>query len=229
MILKHSNYSMNRSFIFKCPLCSSIPDSEKEDFLSEVQFSIKNCKKNEWIISQGEEYNYLHILIEGEIKTVMVDEKGDYMHIENIRAPLPLATGFLFATSNKSPVSAIATKDSKIISIPKENVFMLMKKYDAFMHAILTSISNKIQFLSEKVRLISLKTIRAKIAYYLLKESEGKSEFTLGVSKQEIATLFGVSRPALANVMKQLHEEKIIEIDSRRIKIKNRFALQTMF
>ena len=221
--------NMNKSFIFRCPLCNSIPDSEKESFLKEVHFTIKSYDKNEWIISQGEECTALHILIEGEVKTVMVDEKGDFMHIENIKAPLPIASGFLFAGNNKSPVSVIAKKESKIISIPKANVFMLMKKHDTFMHAILSSISNKLQFLSEKVRLTSLKTIKAKIAYYLLKESEGESDFQLKTSKQEIANLFGVSRQALTNVMKQMHEDDIIYMERRKIKIVNRQALKIMF
>lgn len=220
---------MNKSFIFKCPLCNSIPDSEKEDFLNEVHFNIKSYKKDDWIISQGEEFTALHILIEGEVRTVMVDEKGDFMHIENIKAPLPIASGFLFAGNNKSPVSVIAKKDARIICIPKENVFMLMKKHDAFMLAILASISNKTQFLSEKIRLTSLRTIKAKIAYYLLKESEGEDVFQLKTSKHEIANLFGVSRQALSNVMKQLHEDNIINMERRKIKIVKRQTLKTMF
>ncbi|MDD3356642.1 MAG: Crp/Fnr family transcriptional regulator [Dysgonamonadaceae bacterium] len=220
---------MNKSFIFRCPLCNSIPESEKEDFLNDVRFSLKTFAKDDWIISQGEEFTSLYILIEGEIKTVMVDEKGDFMHIENIKAPLPMATGFLFAGNNKSPVSAIAIKDCKLISIPKENVFYLMRTYDAFMHAILRSISNKVQFLSEKIRLTSLRTIKAKLAYYILKESEGESSFQLKTSKQEVANLFGVSRQALTNVMNQLHNENIIHAERRKIKIVNRQALKTLF
>lgn len=220
---------MNKTFIFKCPLCNSIPESEKEDFLNEVRFTIKHYDKGDWIMSQGEELVSLNIVIEGEVKTVMVDEKGDFMHIENIRAPLPIASGFLFTDNKKSPVSVIAQKETKVISIPKNNVFKLMKKHDAFMHAILASISNKLNFLSEKIRLTSLKTIKAKTAYYLLRESEGQKEFILTTSKQDIAHLFGVSRQALSNVMKELHDESIIEMDRRKIKIINRKALQTMF
>lgn len=220
---------MNKSFIFKCPLCNSIPDSEKDDFLDKVRYTIRSYDKGEWIMSQEEECRTLNILIEGEVKTVMIDEKGDFMHIEYIKAPTPIASGFLFAENNKSPVSVIAKRKSKVISIPKENVYMLMRRYDAFMHAILTSISNKLQFLSEKVRLTSLKTIKAKIAYYLLRESEGESVFQLKTSKQDIANLFGVSRQALSNVMKELHEENIIFMERRKIKIINRQALKTMF
>ena len=220
---------MSKAFIFKCTLCNSIPESEKEDFLNEVRFTIKKYDKGEWIMSQGEDLMSLIILIEGEVKTVMVDENGDFMHIETIKAPLPIASGFLFTDNKKSPVSVIAKKECKIISIPKDIVFKLMKKHDAFMHAILSSISNKLQFLSEKIRLTSLKTIRAKTAYYLLKESEGEKEFQLSTSKQDIAYLFGVSRQALSNVMKELHEEQVINMDRRNINIINRQALKAMF
>ena len=231
MPLKPSNYhlGMDKSFIFRCPLCNSIPDSEKEDFLNVVRFTVKSYEKGEWITAQGEELVALNILIEGEAKTVMTDEKGDFMHIENITAPVPIASGFLFAGNNTSPVSVIAKKKSKIISIPKENVFMLMRKHEAFMHAILVSISNKLQFLSEKLRLTSLKTIKAKIAYYLLKQSEGEHEFQLKTSKQDIANLLGVSRQALSNVMKELHDENIIDMERRKIKIIDRHTLKTMF
>lgn len=220
---------MNKSFIFRCPLCSSIPESEKEEFLREVRFSIKSYNKDEWIMSQGENLMSLIILIEGEVKTVMVDENGDFMHIETIKAPLPIASGFLFTDNKKSPVSVIAKRNCKIISIPEQIVFKLMKKHDTFMHAILASISNKLQFLSEKIRLTSLKTIKAKTAYYLLRESEGKMEFQLRISKQDIAFQFGVSRQALSSVMKELHDENIIDMNKRKIKITNRQALQTMF
>lgn len=83
--------------------------------------------------------------------------------------------------------------------------------------------------MSEKVRLTSLRTIKAKLAYYLLKESEGETTFQLKTSKQEIASLFGVSRQALTNVMNQLHEENIIDMERRSIKIVNRHALKIMF
>lgn len=220
---------MNKAFIFKCPLCNSIPESEKDDFLNKVRFTIKNYEKNDWVMSQGEELVSLNILIEGEVKTVMVDEKGDFMHIENIKAPLPIASGFLFTDSKKSPVSVIAKRDCKIISIPKDNVFKLMKNHDTFMYAILSSISNKLQFLSEKIRLTSLKTIKAKTAYYLLRESAGEKEFQLTTSKQDIALQFGVSRQALSRVMKELHDENIINMNRRNIDILDRKALQTMF
>ena len=198
-------------------------------FYSKFRQPLKQFGKNDVILTQGSQYNELYILIKGEVRTEMADEKGDFMHIDTIKAPNPLAIGFLFATDNYSPVTAIAACDSMVVAIPKDNVYFLMRKYDAFMMAFLAYISNKVAFFSEKLRLVSLRTIKAKLAYYLLKESKGENKFSLKNSKEDIARLFGVSRPALVSVMMQMVEECIIHVDKRNVEIVDRHALQKLF
>lgn len=215
--------------IFQCPLCSSVPHDQREVFLSDLRFSVKHYHKGDVIVTQGANYESLYILIKGEVVTEMADEKGDFMKVAHISAPNPLATGFLFATNNRSPVSAICKTSCAAVVIPKENVYFLMRKYESFMLSFLSYISNSVSTLSEKLRLVSLRTIRAKLGYYLLKESAGESSFQLNNSKEEIARLFSVSRPALVKVMMEMSAEGIIEVNRRDIVIRDRVALQRMF
>ncbi|MBK5194688.1 MAG: Crp/Fnr family transcriptional regulator [Proteiniphilum sp.] len=215
--------------IFQCPLCSSVPEERQEEFLRDVRFSLRTYEKGDVVVTQGSRYESLYILIKGEIVTEMADEKGDFMKVEQLRAPNPMATGFLFSTDNRSPVSAICSVPCTLVVIPRENVYFLMRKYEEFMMAFLAYISNKVSFLSEKLRLVSLRSIRAKLAYYLLKESAGENAFRLKISKEDISRLFSVSRPALVKVMMEMAEEGIIDVEGREIKIKDRSALQKMF
>lgn len=215
--------------IFQCPLCSSVPESQREDFLQDLHYSVRRYEKGDVVVTQGSRYESLYILVKGEVVTEMADEKGDFMKVEQLRAPNPMATGFLFSNDNRSPVSAICSQPSVLVVIPRENVYFLMRKYEEFMMAFLSYISNKVSFLSEKLRLVSLRTIRAKLAYYLLKESAGESRFLLKISKEEMARLFSVSRPALVKVMMEMADEGIIGVDRREITIQNRKTLQSMF
>lgn len=224
----HSHTNNHVQSIFQCPLCSSIPKEHREEFISDVNYSVIRFAKGDILVTQGSKYDKLYIVIKGEIQTEMADEKGDFMNIENIKAPNPLATGFLFATNNLSPVTAIAKIDTVTIVIPKENVYFLMHKYPEFMKAFLSYISNKLTFLTEKLRLVSFRTIKAKLAYYLLRESKGEDRFQLKTSKEEMSRLFGVSRPAMVNVMMQMAEEGVIEVDRRTITLNDRAALQQM-
>ncbi len=101
----HTNYSQS---IFQCPLCNSIPKDDRDGFLHDVRYSVKRYGKGDMLVAQGAVYEMLYIVVKGEVSTEMSDEKGDFMKIELIKAPNPLATGFLFATNNVSPVTAIA-------------------------------------------------------------------------------------------------------------------------
>lgn len=222
----HPDYSQS---IFQCPLCNSIPKEDRTDFLRDVRYSIKKYGKGDMLVAQGSVYEMLYIVVKGEVIAEMSDEKGDFTKVELIKAPNPLATGFLFATNNISPVTALAKTDCTVVLIPKDNVYLLMSKYPDFMKAFLSYISNKVAFLSEKLRLASLRTIRAKLAYYMLKESKGEPEFQLKTSKEELSRLFGVSRPALVNVMMQMADEGLIGVNRRKILVKDRAALQRLF
>lgn len=226
--MQQSPHADDARMIFQCPLCSSIPAEQRERFLQDVRFAVRSYEKGDTIVTQGARYDALYILIRGEIVTEMADEKGDFMKVEQIRAPNPMATGFLFSADNRSPVSAVCKVDCSVIVIPKENVYFLMREYESFMLAFLSYISNKVSFLSEKLRLVSLRTIRAKIAYYLLKESGGEKSFRLKTSKESMARLFGVSRPALVKVMMEMAEEGLIDVNRRDIQINDRATLQKM-
>jgi len=215
--------------IFQCPLCSSVPEEQRDDFLEDLHYSVRRYEQGDVVVTQGSRYESLYILVKGEIVTEMADEKGDFMKVEQLRAPNPMATGFLFSSDNRSPVSAICRESCVLVVIPKENVYFLMRKYEEFMMAFLAYISNKVSFLSEKLRLVSLRTIRAKLAYYLLKESGGECHFQLKIPKEEMARLFSVSRPALVKVMMEMADEGLIGVDRREITIRNRKALQSMF
>lgn len=225
----HHNNNENARMIFQCPLCSSVPEHQRDEFLDDVRFSVKEFNKGDVIVTQGSICEALFIVIKGEVSTEMADEKGDFMEIEYIKAPNPMATGFLFAADNRSPVSAICQSNCEVIAIPKDNVYLLMRKYETFMFKFLSYISNKVFFLSDKLRLVSLRTIRAKLAYYFLKESGGESEFRLKLTREDMARLFSVSRPALVKVMMEMAEERIIDVNGRNIKINNRAVLRNMF
>src|SRR5690606_7515031 len=110
--------------IFQCPLCNSIPVAERADFLRDVRYRIKRYGKGDMLVAQGSGYEMLYIVVKGEVVTEMSDEKGEFVKMELIRAPNPLATGFLFATDNISPVTALAKTDCVVILIPKDNVFL---------------------------------------------------------------------------------------------------------
>ena len=75
--------------------------------------------------------------------------------------------------------------------------------------------------LNKKVKSTSLKSIKHKVADYLLEKINEADSNTIKLngSKEEIAGFLGIPRPSLSRELINLRDENIIEFDRRSIRI----------
>ncbi|MEG1586687.1 MAG: Crp/Fnr family transcriptional regulator [Bacteroidales bacterium] len=212
-----------------CPICHGMPENSRKEFLEKLDYKLLHVEKGDIIARQGDLVNALYLLIRGSVKTEMVNESGQLIGIEHMKAPRPLAPAFLFAESNRFPVDVTALEPSVILLIPKEEVMKQLATNEYFMRGYLQFNSNRTQFLSDKLKLMSIKTIKGKLAYYLLtKTPKGEASFRSDLNQTELADFFAVARPSLARTLAELEEEKIIRYEKKRFDILNRNALQQL-
>ena len=88
-------------------------------------------------------------------------------------------------------------------------------------------LSNIDVFLTHKMKILSLFTVREKVAYLLLERAgeQGSDEIYLERSRQEIADSFGIQKFSLLRVLSDLEKEGVIEIKGKNIKILDRHKL----
>ncbi len=87
-------------------------------------------------------------------------------------------------------------------------------------------ISNRSQFLSEKIRFLNFRTIKGKLAHFILqKAGRERNLVNLGMTQSELADFFGVARPSIARALRELEDEGIIEARGREIKITDKTRL----
>jgi CRP-like cAMP-binding protein len=195
---------------------------ENSFFPDDLIFSIKNYRKKEIVFHQGDTCDALYIVMTGSVKTEMITESGNLMPIETIHAPRPLAPAFIFSDLNQFPVEVTAITAVELLRIPKTEVMRLMTLKSDFMQQFMTHNANRTQFLTQRMQLLSIKTIKGKIAHLLLQkhQSDGLT-FTLSKNQTELAEYFGVARPSLSRSLSEMVEEKIISFDKNKYKILN--------
>jgi CRP-like cAMP-binding protein len=205
----------------KCDLFRGISDIEKEKIIKDFHIQIRGFSKNDTIVFANEAVIQQLILIEGDVKTEMTDYNGKTIKIADMVAPQILAPGFLFGQEALFPISIIAKNDCSIVYIGKQNFLDTLLKYPSLQINFLNIISNQTQFLSKKINFLSFKTIKGKIAHFLLKQSvfKGGFEIQLKQSLTQLADLFGVARPSLSRALGELHQEGIIDYKKSFIKI----------
>lgn len=218
------------NIISNSPFFKGLSPQEVESILGKIAHSVKSFAKGQTIAQREEEVKNLCIVVEGSVKGEMVDFSGKILKIEEMFAPQPIAHAFLFGERNRYPVDVIAIEDCKILFIPKPEVIRMLQQSDIILRNYLNAISNRAQFLSNKLWFLSFKTIKEKVAHYLLNLSRSETNKTIMLPKshQELAEFFGVTRPSLARVFAEMQDEGIITVNRREVVIKNRDKLLEM-
>ena len=189
----------------------------------------KNFDVGEMIALSGEPCNYLICLLKGSVKAEMVDYSGKVIKIEDIKAPDSLASAFLFGKNNHFPVNIMANEKTLLLYIPRYEFLKLMQGNLKLLQNFLGSVSTRAQFLSDKIKFLSFKTIRGKLAQYILKlAGKEKENVTLPMPQHALAELFGVTRPAFARALGELQEEEILQVSRREIRILDRRRLMDL-
>ena len=211
---------MEKMDLASCPICSQIKIDDQEQFLLDLKCTIKDYVKNEVIVRQGDVCDSLYMLTSGSVKTEMITENGNILGIEIIKAPRPLAPAFIFSDNNHFPVDVTALEEVEIMKIPKEEIMRLMMTNPDFMKQFLTLNANRTQFLTNRIQLLSIKTIKGKIAHFLFENSSGNGKpFIINRNQTEMADYFGVARPSLARSLSEMVHDGIISIDKKEYTI----------
>jgi CRP-like cAMP-binding protein len=196
--------------IGKLKIFKNFSKAELMKIFGNVRYSIKKFSKGSLIYTSGEKVEKLMILIEGEVITEMVDFNGKILEVERMKSPDILASALLFSKDNFLPVDVLAVKDVAILYIEKEDLIRLFQSNNVLLLSFLEDIGEKFQFVTAKLRVNSFHTIREKITMYLLNlynQQNKSNELTIPLTLEELANLFGVTRPSLSRAFSQMQKE----------------------
>lgn len=189
--------------------------------LEEICFHTRSYKKGEILAQQGAVCNRLVILTKGSVRGEMIDYSGRLIKVEDIAAPRAIAPLFLFGEENRYPVEVTANEPTEVIELPKSSVLSLFRKNEQFLENYMNLSANYARTLSDKLFFMSFKTIRQKLASYLLRlyKQQQQTHITLDRSQQELSDYFGVSRPSLARELAHMQEDGLLIADRKHITI----------
>jgi CRP-like cAMP-binding protein len=210
------------------PLFRGLQPQKLEMLLHGLNFQTKTYPKETLIKFAQEECNALIIIEEGVVRGEMTDISGKVLKVEDISAPNAIAFAFLFGRNNKFPVNVISNTACKLIFIPKQEFVRLLQEDETILVNYLNMVSSKVQFLSSRLSILSLKDLKSKLAHFILQQTQnGKLvNFRMSQNQTQLADFFGVARPSLARALKQFVDEGVIELNRSDVKILDMQALK---
>lgn len=220
---------MYRIFL-NSPLFRGLTLDELEVLFHKVNHQIRQFKSGEQLAMAGENVQKAILLMQGRLQGEMVDFSGNSLKIEELDPPQMVAAAFLFGPQNKFPVFLSAKTDGRMLVIQKKDFTDMLSREPGVMVNYLNIVSGKAQFLSGKITFLSLKTIREKIAYYLLQQVKNDANNLIYIEQTQtnLADLFGVTRPSLTRTILEMENLGILTWSRESVLINDMKKLNTI-
>lgn len=212
-------------------LFKGIGEDESVAFLEKYPYKIKYYDKGDLFAMAGDRCNKMMIVLEGELLARMDNGAGKYVVIDRIGINRIIAPAILFAQDNRFPVTVQVEKPTALFVMEREIFLKSMQEHERILFNFIQSVSDINRFLSEKIRFLSLKSIKGKLGQYLFELKPTNTDpytVMLPVTRQDLADKFGVSRQSLVRTLSELEEENIISINHKMITIIDLKKLRTL-
>lgn len=221
---------MDFQALSRSPLFTKMSNEEMESLFVAFRIDEVKFKKGEILAMQDEPVNRLIILVRGSVKAEMTDPSGKITKVEDIFSPYPIAILFLFGDNNRFPVQATARESTDAIIIPKKSFLQMLSKSERLLKNYLDLSANYASRLSRKLYYMSFRTIRQRLAMYILDLSTKSESDTIMLdrSKASLAEYFGVTRPSVEREITNMQKDGFIQADKKIITILKKKELYRM-
>jgi CRP/FNR family transcriptional regulator, dissimilatory nitrate respiration regulator len=210
------------SALNESPLFKGLEGNEIDKLVQNTLHQVKQFSNKEVIAFSGERVEKAMLLLEGKLQGEMLDFSGNRLKIEEIEPPQMVASAFLYGPQSVFPVNLSALSDGRLLVIFKKDFTQMLSKEPRVLNNYLNIVSGKAQFLSQKITFLSFKTIKEKIAFFLLQRlKDGNILVKIDQNQTELAGLMGVARPSLARTIGEMESDGVIKWERGQVLVLN--------
>ncbi|HIO95905.1 MAG TPA: Crp/Fnr family transcriptional regulator [Campylobacterales bacterium] len=181
---------------------------------------IRHFTKNSIVFYEGDSSDYLHILLDGQVRLYKTSPKDTMIQLHRLNAPSIIGE---YACLEQVPFPATCEFISErgTVGLLHFKKVMNYLKDPTFSLALLKSMTNKVMMLSSLVHKETILSSEAKVADLILNETETFNK----IKNNEIASILNITPETLSRILSKLKKEKIIVIINNIVQIHNLEAL----
>lgn len=205
------------------PFFNGLTAKEIKELLQTVNYKIVEYPAKEIYTLAGMPCKYADFILKGELISRMTGLSGKQVQIDRLKACVLIAPAFIFAKNNTMPVSVKTAQHTTIMRMMPSELKHLIDTNERIRMNFIQLLSSIDVFLTQKLRMLSLFTVREKVAYFLMKAAKEQQSRTIKLSnsRQEIADTFGIQKFSLLRCLSEFEDNGAIKIDGKQITILN--------
>jgi len=187
---------------------------------------LRTYAKGEIIAAEGDLCSSIGVIEKGRIAMQKYTSGGDFATIALLKPGDFFGEDLIFGSSNIHTFTLEAMSLTEVLFINKDTLNSLIERSSVFKNNFFRILSDRVREQNKRIALLSQKSIRQKIAYYLLelRSEKGLSAGTddsvrLPVSKEVIAKLLAMPRPSFSRELILMKKDGMIDYDGRNIRL----------
>lgn len=186
----------------------------------------KTYKKGEALFSEGAYPKALYVVFKGVVKIHKYGTNGKEQ-ITRLASAGDLIGYRSLLTNETYSASATAVEETRLFQIPSDAFFNLLKENPDFSMKVIQMLAGDLRLAEKQVVDMAQKSVREKVAEALLLLSNkfGVNNETAALNsvltRKEIGDIAGVTTESAIRTISDFNKEQIIEIDGKRILIKD--------
>jgi len=212
---------MNRNdlaVILTCPLFQSVDDPSLPHDLEALPYRMTTHNIGNIIMTRNDLYEDLIIILSGVLEAIQEDRAGHNFIVETLKSPEAVATAIMFSPESRIPVTLKVRETCRLYAISRKSLLWLCSRYQPVLSSLLLDMGARAAFLANKLRFQAFSSIRQKLAVFLSEQlALGRTSIT--VNKEHLAETFGVNRPSLSRVCRDLANQGLIRLEKRTLVI----------
>ncbi len=200
------------------PLFSGLEENELRNIAANAHLA--DLEEGQSLFNHGEPVHHFFFVVTGLIKLYRQSPNGQEKIIELENPGQTFAEALMFNDQPIYPVSAIAMKPSRVISISTGHFRDILARSPGLSLRIMGELSIRLHDLINEIDHLSLMTGRNRVAAYFLDQAAIKGDdFHLDIPKHAIASILSLQPESFSRLIKELTRRGAIAIQDSHIRI----------
>jgi CRP/FNR family transcriptional regulator len=202
-------------------LKSLFPDFEPgllSDMAAHAQ--LRQASQGDVLLRTGQYIASAVMVLEGSVKIYRKGDEGGEFFMYYLSPGEACALSMVCATrSEASQVTAVASEDSLLLSIPIERMSHWMKEFRTWYEFVIATYRNRFDEVLSVIDNVAFRSMDERLEFYLKKQQDQCNCRDIFLSHQEIANDLNSSREVISRLLKKMEQRGLVALHRNHIQL----------
>jgi CRP/FNR family transcriptional regulator len=185
----------------------------------------KRLTRGEMALNEGTHARALYFVAEGVVKLFKTSSEGKEQ-ILSLMKPGESFNDVPIFDLGPAPANAQALGAVTLYGIQRDDLEVMLRQYPDLSRNIINVLARRIRYLFTLVEDLSFRSVVSRVAKILLENIAETATPGSRLTQRDMAAMAGTAREVVSRSLRYLEDEKLIEMRSHQIAIKNKKGLE---